>query len=143
MTLVYKFLHAGVPKYLGPYIHPQQSVYNTRRNQIQGSYLIVPKFNSSSNRSAKQFGHSFTFDTPTLWNSLPDDVRGSPTLWSFCKKLKAFPFPRHIHRKLYLTGCLHGADFQPSLDIPFVLCFCFLRLTVCLLVEIKRYKSFN
>ena len=42
MTLVYKFLHAGVPKYFGSYISPQQSVYNTRRCQNQGSYLVVP-----------------------------------------------------------------------------------------------------
>ena len=144
MTLVYKFLHAGVPKYFGPYISPQQSVYNTRRNQNQGSYLVVPKFHSSSHRSAKQFGHSFAFDAPTLWNSLPDDVRGSLTLWSFRKKLKAFLFfPRHIHHKPYPTGCLHGADFQLSLDIPFVLCFCFLLLRFCLSAEIKHYKSFN
>ena len=26
------------------------------------------------------FGHSFAFDVPTLWNDLPDDVRSAPTL---------------------------------------------------------------
>ena len=59
MTLVYKFLHTGVPKYFEPYISPQQSIYNTRRSQSQGSFLIVPKFHYSRHKSAKQFGHSF------------------------------------------------------------------------------------
>ena len=45
----------------------------------------------------------------------------------FVKILRHSSFPRHIHHKPCPTGCLHGADFQPSLDIPFVLCFCFLR----------------
>ena len=61
---------------------------------VKISYLIVPKFHSSSHKSAKQFWHSFAFDASTLWNSLPDDVRGSPTLWSFHKKLKAFLFAK-------------------------------------------------
>ena len=33
----------------------------------------------------------------------------------FVKSLRHFFFPRHIHRKPYPTGCLHGANFQPSL----------------------------
>ena len=61
----------------------------------------------------------------------------------FVKSLRHSSFPRHIHRKPYPTGCLHGANSQPSLNIPFVLCFCFLRLRVCLSAEIRCYKSFN
>ena len=79
MTLVYKFIHAGVTKYFQPHISPQQSVYNNRRSQNQGRYLFVPMFHSPSHQSAKQFGQSFAFDAPTLWNSLPDD-RGSLTV---------------------------------------------------------------
>ena len=51
MTLVNKFLHTGVPKYFEPYISPQQSIYNTRLSQSQGSFLIVPKFHSSSHKT--------------------------------------------------------------------------------------------
>ena len=86
------FLHAGVPKFFRPYISPQQSIYNTRISQNLGSFLFVPKFHSSSHTS---FGHSFAFDAPTLWNSLPDDVHGSATLWSFrIKLIKAFLFTK-------------------------------------------------
>ena len=74
---------------VSPYIL-QQSVYKTRRSQNQGIFLIVPRFHSSSHKSAKHFGHSFVFDAPTLWNSLPVDVCGSSTLCSFWIKLKAF-----------------------------------------------------
>ena len=42
----------------------------------------------------------------------------------------------HIHHKRYPTSCLHGADSQPSLDIPFVSC----TLESALLTEIKHYK---
>ena len=44
---------------------------------------------------------------------------------------KVFLFPRHIHNTPYPTGCLHGADFQPSLDVPFIVCFGFLHPRVC------------
>ena len=59
----------------------------------------------------------------------------------FGKSLRNSFFPRHTHHKPYPTGCLHGADFQQSMDIDFVSCLCFLRLRVCFLAEIKRYKS--
>ena len=36
----------------------------------------------------KQFGFSFAFDAPTVWNSLPEDIHASPTIASFGTKLK-------------------------------------------------------
>ena len=67
-TLVYKFLHTGFPKYFTPY----SSSYNTRRSQSGGNFLVIPKFQPSVHKSVKQFGHSFAFDAPTVWNALPD-----------------------------------------------------------------------
>ena len=39
-----------------------------------GHFLVVPKFQPSVHKSSKQFGYSFAFDAPTLWNALPDDI---------------------------------------------------------------------
>ena len=32
----------------------------------------------------------FVFDTNTIWNSLPEDIRASPTIASFRTKLKTY-----------------------------------------------------
>ena len=29
-------------------------------------------------RLSKQFGYSFAFDSPTVWNALPDEIHVSP-----------------------------------------------------------------
>ena len=39
---------------------------------------------------SEQFGLSFAFDAPTVWNSLPEDIHASPTIGSFRKKLKTY-----------------------------------------------------
>ena len=44
--------------------------------------------------SIKQFGFSFVFDAPTVWNSLPEDIRASPTIASFRKKLKTYLYAK-------------------------------------------------
>ena len=54
------------------------------------------------------------------------------SMWSFHKSWRHSFFPRKINHKAYSTGCLHGADFQPYLAIPFVSCLCILPLRVCL-----------
>ena len=69
--LVYKFLHSGHPKYLEPFLKPRHSMYRTRRSQSQGVLLEVPHF-ASIYKSKKQFGLSFAYDAPMIWNDLPD-----------------------------------------------------------------------
>ena len=86
-TLVYKFIHTGFPKYFAPYLSTYHNTYNTRRSQSVANYLNVPKFQPKIHKSTKQFGFSFTFDAPTVWNSLPEDIRASPTVASFRTKL--------------------------------------------------------
>ena len=78
-TLVDKFRHSGFPKYFAPYISSYSSSYITRHNQSGGNYLVIPKFQPSVHKSVKQFGYSFAFDAPTVWNALPDEIR--PPLW--------------------------------------------------------------
>ena len=49
-------------------------------------------FQASIHRSAKQFASSFAYGDPTLWNELPDEVRVSPTIGIFQRKLKTYLF---------------------------------------------------
>ena len=89
-TLVYKFIHTGFPKYFAPYLSSYRTTYNTRHSQSVANFLSVPKFQPTIHKSTKQFGFSFAFDAPTVWNSLPEDIRASPTIASFRKKLKTY-----------------------------------------------------
>ena len=93
-TLVYKFLHTGFPMYLAPYLSSYTSSYSTRRSQRGGNFLVIPKFYSSVHKSIKQFGNSFAFDAPTVWNALPDENRASPSLASFRKQLKTYLYTK-------------------------------------------------
>ena len=88
-TLVYKFRHTGFPKYFAPYMSSYSSSYSTRRSQSG-----VPKFQPSIHKSVKQFGYSFAFDAPTVWNALPDEIHVSPSLASFRKQLKTYLYTK-------------------------------------------------
>ena len=58
--------------------------------------LNVPQFVLSVHRSAKQFGLSFTFVAPTIYNDMPDDVPFAINLFSIGKKLKYYLFAKFI-----------------------------------------------
>ena len=58
------------------------------------NFLTVPKFQPKIHKSTKQFGFSFTFEAPTVWNSLPEDIRASPTIASFRTKLKTYLYAK-------------------------------------------------
>ena len=51
-----------------------QCAYNTRLSQSDGIILHVPQYQPSIYKSTKQFGLSFAYDAPKIWNELPDDV---------------------------------------------------------------------
>ena len=93
-TLVYKFLHKGFPRYFAPYLSSYSSSYSTRGSQSAGNFLVIPKFYPSVHKSVKQFGNSFAFDAPTVWNALPDDIRASPSLASFRKQIKTYLYTK-------------------------------------------------
>ena len=96
-TLVYKFHHTGLPRYFARYLSSYSSSYSTRQSLSGGSFFVIPKFYPSVHKSVKQFGNSFAFDAPTVWNALPDDIRASPSLASFRKQLKSY-----LYTKAYL-----------------------------------------
>ena len=93
-TLVYKFLHIGFPKYFAPYISSYSSSYSTRHSQIGGNFLVILKFQPSVHKSVKQFGYSFAFDAPSVWNALPEEIHASPSLASFRKCLKTYLYTK-------------------------------------------------
>ena len=93
-TLVYKFIHTGFPKYFAPYLSTYHTTYNTRHSQSVANFLNVPKFQPTIHKSTKQFGFSLAFDAPTVWNSLPEDIRASPTIATFRKKLKTYLYAK-------------------------------------------------
>ena len=88
--LVYKYLHTNCPKYFSPFLKVRQCAYNTRLSQSDGIILHVPQYQPSIYKSTKQFGLSFAYDAPNIWNELPDDVRSATSIASFRKKLKAY-----------------------------------------------------
>ena len=92
--LVYKFIHMGFPKYFAPYLSTYHTTYNTRHSQSVANFLNVPKFQPTIHKSTKQFGFRFVFDAPTVWNSLPEDIRASPTITTFRKKLKTYLYAK-------------------------------------------------
>ena len=55
---------------------------------------MFPKFQPKFHKSTKQFGFSFAFDAPTVWNSLPEDIRASPPIASFRTKLKTYLYAK-------------------------------------------------
>ena len=102
-TLVYKFIHTGFPKYFAPYLSTYRTTYNNRHSQSVANFLNVPKFQPTIHKSTKQFGFSFTFDAPTVWNSLPKEIHASPTIASFRKKLKTYLYTKAYPPKLIFS----------------------------------------
>ena len=82
------------PKYFAPHLSTYRTTYNTRRSQSVANFLNVPKFQPTIHKSTKQFGFSFAFDAPTVWNSLSEDIRASPTIASFRKKPKTYLYAK-------------------------------------------------
>ena len=66
--LVYKYLHTNCPKYFSPFLKVRQCAYNTRLSQTDGIILHVPQYQPSIYKSTKQFGLSFAYDAPKIWN---------------------------------------------------------------------------
>ena len=100
--LVYKYLHTNCPKYFSPFLKVRQCAYNTQLSQSDGIILHVPQYQPSIYKSTKQFGLSFAYDAPKIWNELPDDVRSATSIASFRKNL------RHTYSaKLILLSIFH------------------------------------
>ena len=84
-VLVYKCLHQAAPTYRIVHV----SVYLRQQKPARGD-LAVPR-----SRTSRYGQRSFVVSGPTLWNSLPLNVRDSSlTLTQFCTRLKTVLFSR-------------------------------------------------
>ena len=84
-TFVYRFFDSSLPAYLSQNLCASESTRNLRLSCEK--LLKVPK------RNPKTFGErSFSFLAPSVWNSLPSDLRTSSTLPLFKSRLKTHSF---------------------------------------------------
>uniref|UniRef100_A0A8C2GF31 Reverse transcriptase domain-containing protein n=1 Tax=Cyprinus carpio TaxID=7962 RepID=A0A8C2GF31_CYPCA len=81
LLLTYKALNGLAPAYLTSLL-PRYNPSRSLRSQNAG-LLIVPRITKST-----KGGRAFSHLAPKLWNSLPDNVRGSNTLPLFKSRLK-------------------------------------------------------
>ena len=56
--------------------------------------VVISLHLQNSHKSVKQFGYSFNFDAPTVWNALPDEIRAPPSLASFRKQVKTYLYTK-------------------------------------------------
>ena len=85
LLLTYKVLNGFAPTYLSELTQPYKNQRNLRSNN---QYLLrVPKSRTTT------FGdRAFSVCAPKLWNNLPRDVKSSPSIDIFKKKLKNIYF---------------------------------------------------
>ena len=84
-TFVYRFFDGSLPGYLSQTLCAYEPTRNLRSSCEK--LLKVPKC------SIKTFGeHSFSFLAPSVWNSLPSNLRNSSTLPLFKSRLKTHSF---------------------------------------------------
>ncbi|KXJ09618.1 putative RNA-directed DNA polymerase from transposon BS [Exaiptasia diaphana] len=85
LLLTFKALHGLTPSYISELI----SVYKPKRTLRSSKELLL----SVKPYSMKTYGsRSFSVAAPTLWNSLPSDLRNIDSLLSFKKELKTYLF---------------------------------------------------
>ena len=85
MSLTFRSLHSLAPEYVSELLLPQTSARTTRSSH--SDRLAVPL------TSLRTFGdRAFSVYAPRAWNSLPTDIRTSPDLTTFKKKLKTHLF---------------------------------------------------
>ena len=86
LLVTFKCLRTDTPQYLAELL----SVYNptrTLRSKADGILLSVPK-----SRLKSLGDRSFAYSAPTLWNSLPSEIRSANSVANFKKSLKTFLF---------------------------------------------------
>ena len=116
--LVYKCLHGLAPQYLSDYCAPVQVSFtrsSLRSARFQERLLAVPR---TKTKTIGPLG--FFHASPTVWNSLPDDLR-DPVLSIGCfrNKLKTFLFQNLMQMQINFF-VVHLLKFNFIL-IPFIL----------------------
>ncbi|XP_030832016.1 uncharacterized protein LOC115920406 [Strongylocentrotus purpuratus] len=88
LLLTYKSLSNSTPSYLSELIHtytPSRALRSQNKHLLQ-----IPRFKT------QYYGRSsFTFNAPTLWNSLPLAIRTAPSIQTFKTALKTYLFKNY------------------------------------------------
>ena len=87
--MVYKCFHDLAPSYLKELIVPKVTYSHLRSsNDVYSLQTVIPK---------SHYGESsFSYAAPLIWNELPNDVKLTPTLECFKKRLKSHYFIEHF-----------------------------------------------
>ena len=92
LLLAYKALNTNQPPYLRASLQQYSCDRTTRRSNPANKILKVPSFQHKAYKSKHHFNLTFEYAVPTLWNSLPINVRTSPSLGTFRSRLKGYLF---------------------------------------------------
>ena len=84
-TLAYRHFEQSLPSYLSDTLKTNMPCRSLRSSSVQS--LVPPRVN------LKTAGErSFSYRTPQVWNSVPEQIRKSPSLASFKSNLKTHLF---------------------------------------------------
>ena len=72
------------------YSHPSSTLKYLSTPKFK--LLHTPTFDHRVHKSTKHFSNSFSHYAPVLWNSFPFQIRNSPSVASFRKRLKTHLF---------------------------------------------------
>ena len=93
LLIIFKAIHGPAPSYISDLI----SVRRTGRYNLRSSYSLFLNF--SSKRSSATLGdRSFHVAAPTLWNSLPENIRNIKTLGCSKKAIKTLLFQKAFYQ---------------------------------------------
>jgi hypothetical protein len=84
-VLTFKAINVAKPSYLTDLLIPYQPTRDLRSRGT--NLLVVPDIRSAIGR------RSFSFSAPTIWNSLPPEIRSCTCFLTFPNKLKTHLFP--------------------------------------------------
>ena len=84
--LCYHCDSSTAPSYVTDMLHKKPS-------HTRSSSYTMPLLNRPAHSKATLDDHSFSFDSSSVWNSIPNDVRCAPSLSSLKSRLKTYLFP--------------------------------------------------
>ena len=86
--LCYHCHSSTAPSYVADMLHKKPSHTRITRSCT----YTMPLLNRSAHSKATLGDRSFSFSSSSVWNSIPKDVRCTPSLYSFKSRLKTYLF---------------------------------------------------
>ena len=83
---VYMSMNNLTPQYISCLFSPVQQSHYSLRSRTDPFLLQVPRMNSKKGQQC------ISFTGPSIWNSLPSNIRSCPSLQLFKNKLKTYLF---------------------------------------------------